>query len=61
MRTYSFGCGSLLRYKGFDHICIVLSDTSMLNEFLIMRLNIKTGELYYHYSDQYATTIITEY
>lgn len=61
MRTYSFGCGSLLRYTGFDHMCIVISGTSAINGFLVMRLNIKTGKLYYHYSDQYATAIILKY
>lgn len=61
MRTCSFGCGSLLRYRGFDHICIVISGTSAINGFLVMRLNIKTGELYYHYSDQYVTANIIEY
>ena len=61
MKPRSFGCGSLLRYIGCDHMCIVLSNTSVLNEFLIMRLDIKTGKLYYHYSDQFGKAVIIEY
>lgn len=62
MRTYSFGCGSLLRYIGLDDMCIVLSDTNELcNEFLVMSLDINTGKLHYHYTDQIGKVVIIEY
>lgn len=62
MKPRSFGCGSLLRHIGCDHLYIVLSETrKSCDEFLVMRLDIKTGKLYYHYSDQFGKVVIIEY
>ena len=62
MKTYPSGCGSLLRHIGCDHLYIVLSETrKSCDEFLVMRLDIKTGKLYYHYSDRFGKVDIIEY